>query len=393
MTTFRSWAVSALGAALLIACGGGDPYVPGSEGPNGAPTTKGSFSAVVSFGTSVSDIGTYTGATAIPGTSPQLYWGGRFTTNGPGAAVWVEHVAASLGVTMTAAEMLTGPGTSVKCPAEAVGAGATCTAYGQGGAMVTNPVGIRHDQGLLTVPLKTQIANHLARFGSFQASDLILVEGGLNDVFVQIDAFVAAATQIQTDAALGRISADQASLLVLNAELAAMGEVKKAALELAGYVRSEILAKGGRYVAVANAVDLSLAPEGAAAPAAVKLVLSGLSENFNLWLREGLKGQPVQFIDLAGFWNDAIRNPAKYGFVNVSAPACDKATISANTQGNVTDGTSLFCNSTPVTGLYGLAAGADVNTWLFADGNHPTTGGHKALSQSALQQLKSFGWI
>ncbi len=393
MKTFRSWAAPALAAALLIACGGGDPYVPGSEGPSGAPTTPGHFTAVVSFGTSVSDVGTYTGATAIPDTSPQLYWGGRFTTNGPGAAVWVENIATTLGVVMTPAELLTGPGTSVKCPAAAQGAGSTCTAYGQGGAMVTNPIGIRHDQGLLTVPLKTQIANHLARFGSFKSDDLILVEGGLNDVFVQIDTFVAAATQIQTDAALGRITADQASVLVLNAELAAMGEVKKAALELAGYVRSEILAKGGRYVAVANAVDLARAPEGSAAPAAVKVVLSGLSENFNLWLREGLKGQPVQFIDLAGFWNDAIGNPSKYGFVNVTTPACDKATIEGNTQGGVTDGTSLFCNSTPVTGIYGLAAGADVNTWLFADGNHPTTGGHKALAQSALQQLKAFGWI
>lgn len=393
MTKFRSWAVSALAGALMVACGGGDPYVPGSDPPSGAPTTKGNFTAVVSFGTSVSDVGTYTAATAIPATSPQLFWGGRFTTNGAGAKVWVENVAEALAVPMTAAEVLIGPGQSLKCPAAQAGAGSTCTAYGQGGAMVTNPIGIRHDQGLLTVPLKTQIANHLARFGSFKADDLILVEGGLNDVFVQIDAFVAAATQIQTDAALGRITADQANRLLLGAQLAAMGEVKKAALELAGYVRDEILAKGGKYVAVANAVDLSRAPEGSAAPAAVKLVLTGLSENFNLWLREGLKGQPVQFIDFAGFWNDAISHPSKYGFVNVTTPACDKATIEANTQGGVTDGVSLFCNSTPVVGLYGLAASASVNTWMFADGNHPTTGGHRELGKAVLDQLRAFGWI
>ena len=40
-----------------------------------------------------------------------------------------------------------------------------------------------------------------------------------------------------------------------------------------------------------------------------------------------------------------------------------------------------------------LAAGADVNTWLFADGVHPTTGGHKAFSDAIVKQLQGFGWI
>ena len=46
--------------------------------------------------------------------------------------------------------------------------------------------------------------------------------------------------------------------------------------------------------------------------------------------------------------------------------------------GAVTDGTSLFCNATPGVPYNGLRAGADVDTWLFADSVHPTTGGHKA---------------
>ncbi len=394
MKNFRSWAASALAGALLIACGGGDPDVPGSGSPSGAPTTKGNFKAVVSFGTSVSDVGTYQPVTAIPGTNPQLYWGGKFTTNGTGGTVWVENIAADplINVIVTPAEVGFA-GQSVKCPAAGAGLGSTCTAYGQGGALVTGPNGVNHENGALTVPVKTQIANHLARFGSFKADDLILVEGGLNEVFQQIGIFVAAATQIQTNAALGLITPDQANGLLLNAQLAAQAEMKKAALEMAGYVRSEILAKGGKYVAVTNAVDLALAPEGAAAPASLKPVLSALSENYNTWLREGLTNQPVIIIDLASFWNDAITNPSKYGFTNVTTPACDKATIQANTQGGITDGTSLFCNSTPVPGLNGLAAGASVTTWLFADGNHPTTGGHKALSDAVLKQLKAAGWI
>ena len=65
-------------------------------------------------------------------------------------------------------------GQSVKCPAAANPAFATtCTGYGQGGARVTDPNGIGHNPdgtGALTVPIKTQIANHLARFGSFRTA-------------------------------------------------------------------------------------------------------------------------------------------------------------------------------------------------------------------------------
>jgi lysophospholipase L1-like esterase len=43
--------------------------------------------------------------------------------------------------------------------------------------------------------------------------------------------------------------------------------------------------------------------------------------------------------------------------------------------------------------LNGLRAGANVDTWFFADGNHPSTGGNRALSDEVLKQLKAFGWI
>ena len=65
-------------------------------------------------------------------------------------------------------------GQSVKCPAAAVPALATtCTAYGQGGSRVTDPMGIGHNadgSGALTVPVVTQIANHLARFAQLQVA-------------------------------------------------------------------------------------------------------------------------------------------------------------------------------------------------------------------------------
>ena len=82
---------------------------------------------------------------------------------------------------------------------------ATCTGYGQGGSRVTDPNGIGHSTGALTVPVVTQIANHLARFGSFKASDLIFVYAGSNDVFTQFGTFTTAAATIQAQAAAGKI--------------------------------------------------------------------------------------------------------------------------------------------------------------------------------------------
>ena len=59
MKLFRSLAPLALAAALLAACGGGDPDVPGSGSPCGAPTTGNFTAAFISFGDSLSDVGSY----------------------------------------------------------------------------------------------------------------------------------------------------------------------------------------------------------------------------------------------------------------------------------------------------------------------------------------------
>ena len=196
MKLIRNLAPLALSALLLAACGGGDPYVPGSGSPAGAPTSKGNFTAIVSFGTSPSDLGTYTPATAIPNIGTI---GGKFTTNSATGTVWVENFAASIGVIITPAEVGFN-GQSVKCPAAANPALVrTCTGYAQGGARVTDPNGVGHDPvsglGALTVPVTQQIDNHLANptfGGRFSDTDLIFVEGGLNDLFVQMQIFGAA---------------------------------------------------------------------------------------------------------------------------------------------------------------------------------------------------------
>lgn len=388
MAMMRRWLATACAAAWLVACGGGNDPVPGSGSPSGAPTAKGNFTALVSFGDSLSDVGTYAPATYVPGTNPPVFFGGKFTTNGTGN-IWVQNVAAELGITLTPAQVGFLPAAPpVDCPAQ----NATCTAYGQGGALVTDPNGIGHDTGALTVPLKTQIDNHLARFGSFKDSDLIVVFGGNNDVFVQAATLSARAGQIQADALAGKITPDQANALLFQAQSDAQGAMKAAAQQLTQYVKDKILAKGGRYVMVWNLPDSAQTPFGQSQTPEGRQVLTDLVDIFNLWLRDGLAGQPVQILDANAAFRDVYQNAAKYGIANNTVPACDAAKILAVTGGKVDTGSSLFCSGIPQL-AYGLRDGADVNTWQFADGVHPTTGGHKLISDVALKALRAYGWI
>jgi phospholipase/lecithinase/hemolysin len=198
---------------------------------------------------------------------------------------------------------------------------------------------------------------------------------------------------VQADAAAGTITADQANLALFAAQQAAEAAMKQAALELVADIETQILAKGGTYVAVMMLSDIADTPFGNSLPAEVRPVLTDLSQVFNLWLREGLTGQPVQIIDTFALFKDAYQNPGKFGIVNNTVPACDPVKISAIIGQTVTSGYSLFCNATPGAPYNGLRAGADVNTWQFADDVHPTTASHKIISDAFLAQLMSFGWI
>lgn len=395
-TNLRAFAACLLAGALLAGCGGGDPYVPGSGKPRGAPTTAGTFTAVVSFGTSASDLGTYAPATSLAGNGQPPYFGGKFSTNADTATVWVQNLATSLGIVVTPAE-LGFAGSSVACPAAANPALAnTCTGYAQGGAMITNPVGIGNAAGALTVPITTQIDRHLARFGAFGDGDLILVEGGLNDLFVAFDTFVRTALAIQAQQEAGAITAAEADLQRFEAQTVAQATLRVAASELAGLVRTKILANGGRYVAVATVPDLRATPFGRAVGAqstSLQFVLGELTNVFNLWLREGLKRQPVRILDITDVFSAVVADPAAFGIDNATDFACDPAKIQALTGGAVTDGNPVFCNSTPGAPFNTLFDAASPTTWFFADDVHPTTGGHRVLSDIATEQLQAFGWI
>jgi outer membrane lipase/esterase len=414
MASRRQWQLAVLSAvvsaALLAGCGGGGSGG-GPAGPAGAPTELGNFTRVVVFGDSLSDLGTYAPATSLASNGTAPYFGGRFTTNAYSgyttsdntsvAAVWPELVAAALPQPLVITPNQVGfAGQSLFCPA----ANDTCTGYAQGGARVTDPDGIGHTTpagalAALTVPMVTQVANHHNRFGNFTANDLVFVYGGNNDVLYQYNSYntsVDALIASNNSPGPGQTPLDPADLQAVIDSLIrpqAPLRVREAASELATLIKNEIIAKGGRYVAVMNLPDIALTPFGRAQSIDGQALLTELSREFNSALGSALAGVPVALIDASAIAGDFVTNPGAYSLANVDTPACDVTKITTVTSGQVTDGSSLFCNSTPGAPFNGLRDGADVNTWLFADGVHPTTGGHLLFATSVLATLQGFGWI
>ncbi|CAJ0810267.1 SGNH/GDSL hydrolase family protein [Ralstonia wenshanensis] len=338
----RQWMGVVASAALalsLAACGGGESDQSGN--PNVAKVQR-----MVVFGDSLSDAGTYTPAAAAVG-------GGKFTTN-PGP-IWAETVAGQLGVALTPAVM--GYATSVQtCPKPG------CFDYAQGGSRVTDPNGIGHNggAGALTYPVKQQLANfYAASNNTFNGNnDVVFVFGGNNDIF-----YWAAAVATPNSGVTPAI---------------ATAQVQQAATDLVGYVK-DMISKNATQLYVFNLPDSSLTPQGVAGGATGQALLHALVGAFNTTLQTGLAGTSARVIDFNSQLTAVIQNGATFGFSNTSVPACDATKINALVPG--AGGSSLFCSANTL-----VATGADTS-YLFADGVHPTTGGHRLIASNVLQRL------
>ena len=174
----------------LAACGGGDDAQQGGE--PGSEPGKVKYASMVTFGDGYSDVGSYAvGSVTVRG-------GGKYTINGDGTAldpvltgkIWTEVIAAQLGLPAPcAAQTGLDAGFDITRPTVPVVNHAGCFNYAQGGARVTDPVGIGHKQiasspfGALTVPVVAQVADHLARTGNaFRGDEIVFVMAGTSDV-------------------------------------------------------------------------------------------------------------------------------------------------------------------------------------------------------------------
>jgi phospholipase/lecithinase/hemolysin len=298
---------------------------------------------VVSFGDSLSDVGTY-----APFAAPN-FGGGEFTTN-PGT-IWTQRVAAYYGGTLTPA-FQGGFGQPLKATG---GFG-----YAQGGARVSEQPGVGHAAAgttnadfasETTVPVTQQVDQYLAAHERFRPDQLVLVNGGANDLIVNFQAV-------------------QANPLDLPAALIA---INRAAVQLGDQV-ARIYAAGALHVVVLNLTDFSkapLAPTTGLPASAIQVVV----ESFNATLKATLflhrLSDRVIYVDTFGFLDQTVAYRAVMGFTApASTPACDPAKEMARaTVLGMEDpqkfSDALFCS--PAT----LVAPDAAQAHIFADMVHP----------------------
>jgi outer membrane lipase/esterase len=386
-------------AVLLAGCGGGG-------GDSSTSSNSVGFTSLVSFGDSLSDAGTYAvGTVASVG-------GGRYTVNSGTTTptkIWLDFLSAQLALPAPCAAVKGLDGSAAQGFFVPAITQASCTNYAQGGSRVTHPIGPGNKNipssaalGQLTYPLTTQVADHLARnAGAFAPKALITVMAGGNDIFIQgavaaaaatmaaaptasnIDAFTATATNIG-----GWSSAEQ--LAVLTATSAAAGQaavqagllanMAKAGAEQASLVKTQIVAKGAKYVLVVNLPNAGATPMGFAGGAQTAAISTAMAQAFNQTLSTGLVGVAgVVVADAFTTSTDQYNNPSAYGLTNVTARSC------RTDASNILGGVSLVCSPNNV-------IAGDVSRYGFADDVHPAPYGHQLLAQFAVKALANAGW-
>ncbi|MGF6240416.1 MULTISPECIES: SGNH/GDSL hydrolase family protein [Paraburkholderia] len=327
-------AICSVAISLFSACGGGGHG--GSSGSSTSTAPGGVNLQVVSFGDSLSDVGTYAPLASAVG-------GGRFTTN-PGQ-VWTQNVAQYYGGTLSAAYTID---FTHKLSAQS-GLG-----YAEGGATVATPA----DQndfltdviGNVEMPMNQQVSSYLGTHGSFNSNQLVLVWAGANDV------------------------------LRAGAPPAGSSIVQTAATTLAQLV-AQIVQNGATHVVVVNLPNIGLSPDGLSQSDG-GANYTQLSQLFNSTLNSALQTDGVQSkviqVDAYTWLNGIIANFQANGFsVSNTGQACDPS--------KTPDDTSLLCS--PATYV---SANAD-QTYMFADDLHPTTHLHALFAQYVEQQIAATG--
>jgi outer membrane lipase/esterase len=362
---YPSW-LAAAAAAFLVACSGGGA---GDQAPRVA------YGKLVTFGDSLSDVGSYeVGIVASLG-------GGKYSINGTDESQnWTELLASAIGAdALCAAQTGLNSVPDLGGPVPVVNHEG-CFSYAQGGSRVTAPIGPGNINlllqfgdpsgalGQLTDPVVNQIARHLAAAsGSFAADDLVTVMAGGNDLFINLSTFTALVT--------GGVDPATASATVI-------GLMETAGTELAGYINTQLVANGAKRVVAVNLPNVSGTPAFLTQSDDTRALVMGMTMAFNAKLVAGLSASSANVLYVDAFTNSADQgaHPAQYGLTNVTTPACDLAGALASLP------TSLVCTANT------LIVGA-TSTYAYADGVHPTPYGYKLLMQLVAAEMSKKGWL
>ncbi|MFN4118020.1 SGNH/GDSL hydrolase family protein [Acidovorax sp.] len=298
-------------AALLAACG--------------SSTTESAItpSRFIAFGDANADVGQN---------------GSRYTVNDGSVNNWTLQVAANYGKSLT--------------PASAGG-----LSYATGNARVQAKPDAAGNASTRTVT--EQIDAFLAS-GSFGASDMVLVTGGISDV-------------------IAGMAAVNAGTMTPEAMVAAS---RKAGEDLAAQVRRLVQA-GAKYVVVAGTYDLSKTPWAKAIGR--EALLTDASSRFNDGLLVNIVdlGANVLYVDLAYYVNLYAGVPGNYGFNNATDAVCTSVDAGNGIGIGAGQVNSALCNAST------LLPNANQTSYVFADRVYLTPSAQRQFGTYAYDRLRA----
>jgi outer membrane lipase/esterase len=458
-----------LTATLLAACGGSTNRIADQIQPepqpaaNGDPAAKPQFSSQIIFGDSVADVGTdAVGSIASAG-------GGKYTINGDNTSVnaaltgkiWPELIAAQLKLSAPCAAQTGLDGDANQGYSVAVTNHSGCYGYAQAGARVTEKVGQDNKDngsalGQLTVPVVTQVANHLSNAGgNFKGDEVVFVSAGGNDAFVLLNKLAADAqaagrsagemTFASTLPAMLAIGATDPATATAAITLALMTEAMRTGHTDTSVVTAAVTSAAmqdgnsavadpsvyGPIVSRAQAIATESGKTAGAKYAsdnAAKTVtaMSTAGSELATIVTDKIIGKGANYVvvnnlpDLAatpgalaqsddarklitamvtafnGTLKSGVESQAKVQLVDMYTLTHDQA-ANPGTYG-LTNTTTAACDTNALNGSALICTGknlvsGDVSHYMFADDVHPTPFAHSLLADYIVKQMTSKGWL
>ena len=284
------------------------------------------FTKTVFFGDSLTDGGFF--RSLLPANVQNVT--GQFTTN-PGY-VWSQYLADYYDSNADVAW-------------KATGATPTLNPGGNNWAVGGARAGVDSVGALGYTPsLASQYARYLSSGNTVDPNALYTVWGGANDLFAV------------------QANPSQASAIIGGAVTAQIGLI------------GALTQAGAQYILVPTIPDLGLTPSSRAGGAAAMAQGTALTNSYNSALFSGLASAGLHVIplDTFHFLQEVVANPTAYGISNVTGTACQPQVTAQ----------SLTCNPSSL-----VNPGAP-NSYLFADGVHPTSGTHKVIADFAISVIE-----
>lgn len=390
MKQWKWAAVAASCAVVLAGCGGA------SDGSNTTPKTV--ASSVKVFGDSIMDSGTF---------------GYKFTIQSSDTAnpflIFPEVVAANFGVPKLC-PFFNFNGTTF-LPNTA------CTSYAVAGGRVNNLTNTSAPSNAVPFSIPFQMA---AGSASLSANDVVIIDGGGNDLADLTGAYLGATTPAGVGAFVSALStllppATVAAIIGSTPTSASLGTAAGAYAQavgstLAASIKANVVSKGVAKIVVVNSTDITVTPRfqavlaavaaagGSAQRDAVQGAVRAWTQALNGALTAGLAGTNVQVYDLYTEGAKITANPAQFGLTNISTPACPKVAGGISSVGLAAldfPVTVAACNSTSMSANIPVGE-TSANWWksyAFADQFHPTPALHQLIGQSINLQLAKAGWL